>query len=30
MAVGDPPRSPLDTPLSEKVGTKIRQQVVVA
>jgi hypothetical protein len=28
-AVGDQPRSPLDTPLSTKVGTKFRQQVAV-
>jgi hypothetical protein len=28
--VGDPPRWPRDTPLSTKVGTKFRRQVVVA
>jgi hypothetical protein len=30
MAVGDPPRSPRGTPLSTKVGTKIRRQMAVA
>jgi hypothetical protein len=29
-AVGDPPCSPRDTPLSTKFGTKFRQQVAVA
>jgi hypothetical protein len=29
-AVGDPPRWPRDTPLSTKVGAKLRRQVTVA
>jgi hypothetical protein len=29
-AVGDPPRSPRDTPLSTKADTKFRRQVAIA